>query len=58
MEGESEFYEKTSRRDLGREGYGARWSGSGARVKAHVLENASLIQRENGIPATSVNGGR
>ena len=52
MEGGSEFYEKTSRRDLGNGVSAAEDFCSGARVKAHVLEKASLIPRENGIPAT------
>ena len=43
---------KNSQQDLGGKVSAAGSLGSGARVKAHVLEKASLIPRENGIPAT------
>ena len=52
MEDESEFYEKRPGGTSGGGGTAAGALGSGARVKAHVLEKASLIPRENGIPAT------
>ena len=52
MEGESDFYEKRPGGTSGGGGTAAEGGCSGGRVKAHVLEKASLIPRENGIPAT------
>jgi hypothetical protein len=52
MEGESEFNEKRPGGTSGGGGTAAEGMGSGGRVKAHVLEKASLIPRENAMPTT------
>ena len=52
MEVEVNFMKNSPSRTSGNGDTAAEGMDSGARVKAHVLEKASLIPRENGIPAT------
>ena len=52
MEVEVNFMKKSPRMTSGGGGTAAEGVDSGARVKAHVLEKASLIPRQNVIPAT------